>query len=348
MSNVVVGSIPKKITYVFGGKSKEMVGCTWDSFDDLEYEKEEVYNTFPVDSSSEKSLATAIKWAERHSTKAKKLELDNAPISTIRVLNLECRSNGGRAYKCVIELQGKKHLFDLREDVLMDVMLKIGIQPNGIINGEFIWAKIGNHLKLIRIGSQIHNLISEYEVRANTEIISRDNLIPGTVYLDKKKEKYLFLGYFDSTEFIKNESNKNDFMKFSKKKLKNHLIFINLHRRFMELIETGTNEEFIDSIINDRYYLKFSKDHKFIEKYKSTNFVLESYLSEFRNKSLEKLKENWMYYFQHQSQYDNNSSYQAEVASKSRLIFLRNVNEPEPEIDFEELFNQVKVLKTFI
>jgi hypothetical protein len=39
-----------------------MVGCTWDSFDDLEYEKEEVYNIFPVDSSSEKSLATAVKW----------------------------------------------------------------------------------------------------------------------------------------------------------------------------------------------------------------------------------------------------------------------------------------------
>src|ERR1022692_5297132 len=133
MSNVVVGSIPKKICYVFSDEIDAAVGCNWDinwtnneENDSSKSLKEKVLPAFPTEDGNEKTLKTAKAWAEQtnygQKQKVSKTEVvDNDPIKNIRIFSLEERGQGGRAYKV---LAGKYYL-DLREDVMMDTLLNV-------------------------------------------------------------------------------------------------------------------------------------------------------------------------------------------------------------------------------
>lgn len=294
--SIVVGSIPKKITYVYKKPISCDIGCKWDIIQSNNKQKAiKLHPAFPVDSENKKSMDTAIKWAKSYSNDSYQIkEIDNDQITNVKIICLEIRGEGGRAYKIQID----DLLFDLREDVLVDAMIQVGIQPGGILNGKYVWAKVGSQTKLIRVDSELHKLILNYEKNSKTKVISKNDLEIGGVYQDKKKNNYIFLGFVNTTEFIskykksdrlynKYYSNTEANLKFSSKEEKGLLCFINCW---------GDYTKSVSDLLTDKSYstIEIKKTHSLIRKIGSKKIpkdlissIREFYLQEIKNQVLQ-------------------------------------------------------------
>jgi hypothetical protein len=125
-----------------------------------------------------------------------KLLKENAPLSGLKVIGLEHRSEGGRAYK-VLTPEG--FYFDLREDVLLDTILSEGIKPGGVLGGEYRWAKVSSEMKLVRVGSTLYSALLEASERSILASIPKNKFEVGKIYESKSGERSIFLGFI-STE----------------------------------------------------------------------------------------------------------------------------------------------------
>jgi hypothetical protein len=149
---------------------------------------------FVTDSTNTTTNETAKRWSNlKNPTEA---SVPNSPLKNVVIYNLEHRSEGGRAYKVTID---NKYQFDLREDILMDVIKNVGIQAGGKLNGEYIFATVSSQMKLIRVGSDIHTGILDY-VNTKTSPALKE-LVPGTIYNSPKQSLWgvLYLGKMEVT-----------------------------------------------------------------------------------------------------------------------------------------------------
>lgn len=123
-------------------------------YSDLAGDEIQVIPTFPYNEDSKTQPKTAKDWAScgwrdgREVFPAPEIETNNEPFS-IRIVGLEKRSEGGRAYK-VIDADGK--LMDLREDQVLEAMCRQGIKAGGEILGPFQWAVRGSQMTLMFVG----------------------------------------------------------------------------------------------------------------------------------------------------------------------------------------------------
>jgi hypothetical protein len=282
-SKVAVGYVPEKISYVYSAEQEVNVGCEWDINwgSNVNGIKEKVTPAFPVDSVDDKGMSTAKAWAKNNYRRAHYQDktaptppepiietVNNDSITNIKLLSIEQRSGGGRAYKALID----KFYVDVREDVVLDTMLKSGVSPGGILNGEFVWAKVGAQMKLIRKGSEVHRLIIEFSSKKDLKPIKKKTLEVGGVYQTRKKEPAIFIGYVDSVKYScpSNITNTyysmarlkdDEYLKFEQGPIKNCMLFYTLYK-FQEL-EKNLKE--MDDF-NNYYRFNFKKSHNFIEK----------------------------------------------------------------------------------
>lgn len=108
-------------------------------------------------------------------------------FSSLSIIDLECRGNGGRAYKVILPVEGNNLLFDLREGPLLDMINTLGIKPGGVIEGEFEFVMNKSQLNLVRVGSSIWN---EAKRISEASKVSATAYKVGAVYSDKSR------GYF--------------------------------------------------------------------------------------------------------------------------------------------------------
>lgn len=158
-----MSSIPAKIVIIKSRQNKT-------------FEGKEFIPAFVCPADRPKSIETGKRWAEGYYTWPKTdktrdtveiVEMENKPFTGIRIFNLEVRNEGGRAYKVATE---DGYWFDLREDVLLDVIRNTGIKKGGVLNGEFIWATVGSQNKIIRVGSSLHKECLEDQKTRNSPI----------------------------------------------------------------------------------------------------------------------------------------------------------------------------------
>lgn len=350
MSKVAVGSFPKKICYTYSGEIEAPVGCAWDiSWYDADDDedapktvKEKVTPAFPSDSEDAKSLATAKQWAERtYYGQSKRTSqttiIDNVPIKNVKVFSLEERGNGGRAYKVLID----KFFVDLREDVLMDTMLKAGIKSGGILQGEFVWAKMGAQMKLVRIGSELHRLIAEFESKKDIKPVGKKDLEVGGVYQDRKKNKVVFVGYVNTTVYKKEDKRskwereragvKADFV-FKKSVKKKAMLFYDIyaHEKIAESIKKMTGED-------RNYCYKIKTSHNFIEKIDQVD-LKEDIVEKLRNKARTEIKNLVLEYTGHKApkpNYQRIDAYSLEETIEYRSDRLNLYKFPETVDEFD-------------
>lgn len=204
--DVVRGSIPEKLMYICakpmtlrdGGEGLN-AGC----------EGQTVTPAFVTDATNEKTKKTGYEWARRMSGNYRYgsdrdsnfeplyMPRKNNPITELKVVELERRAQGGRAYK-VIHRGG--YLVDMREDVLMDVIFNAGIDEGGVLRGEFIWARHGSEMKLVRVGSELHKSLIEATERKKEKKISIKDLVVGGIYETAGGKKSVYLGKIDCEE----------------------------------------------------------------------------------------------------------------------------------------------------
>lgn len=288
MSYIVMGNIPNKITYTFYKEKEVFVGCTWDiNSDKIKYDKIKVLPTY-VSDTDPNNIKRAQQWAANWETQNTviSVEADNTPIKNIRLLSLEFRGRNGRAYKAIID----KYYIDFREDVLMDTILQVGISPGGILQGEFIWAKLSSQMKLIRIGSELHRMILEFESNKNAKPISKDALEIGGVYQNKKKNKAIFLGYINTTILYKKDkppyyNGKNATFDFNHKEIKKAMLFYDISYGSLEKnIRAMKNQE------SEDFKFIINKTHSYIEKIDQVKVDSKEIISLLRERVIRKIK----------------------------------------------------------
>lgn len=98
---------------------------------------------FAVFSEDEKANITASGWSRSKTPTFSKVE--NSGFS-IKIIDLESRDEGGRAYKVIDQ---HNRIFDLRERVLIDIFHRFGVLPNGVVPTSFKWVKDGSHMLLV-------------------------------------------------------------------------------------------------------------------------------------------------------------------------------------------------------
>lgn len=198
MNSIKTGTIPKDLK-IFEQAEIE-IDFRWDDIAVEDFQKvTKCIPVFVTDATNAKTQKTAQSWAEqmgrryRGTTNENSFthtisERPNDPISGIRLIGLERRSQGGRAYKALVL---DKYVVDFREDVLLDAILNGGILDNGILPGEYIFASVGSEMKLIRVGSLLHEKMIEATNYWKKEVIGK--LEPGGIYRNKIKTM-LYLG----------------------------------------------------------------------------------------------------------------------------------------------------------
>lgn len=198
------GKIPQRIK-LYCRPEKQVSYHRWADvgFEDTLAEEVKATPTFVVDATNPKTCASAEYWARnapkvwctitnKYVDSAPKdievIERDNTPVDSVRIVGLDIRGNGGRAYQALVD---EKYLVDMREDVILDSMLHVGIGANGIMHGSYIFAQINSEMKIIRVGSKLHELmVQSTDFSARKAITS---LVPGHVYSSKTKT-VLYIG----------------------------------------------------------------------------------------------------------------------------------------------------------
>lgn len=269
MAKVVVGTIPQKVSYVYGHKLQVISGCTWDiDYLNKNSTKIEVYPAFPVSDNDEKSLAIGKSWVEQNKRQWDPITkqwydidvvalvdvTENKPLKNIKVCSLEHRGEGGRAYKILID---DKYYVDLREDVLVDVMLKAGISVGGILGGTYIWGKLRNQMRIIRVGSELHNLLLDSNIKKDLPKIRKGDLEVGAIYKSRQGDCGIFIDYVNTTTM----ANASDDFKF----------YYTTQKKAMLFYTPYSHEDPVDSFNsmsnkNMCYKFKICSSHNYIEK----------------------------------------------------------------------------------
>lgn len=196
------GNIPENLTFFI--RPETSIYWSWKDVENSQKETK-VLPCYISDTVNKKTLETGKNWANsriwNHEKKEyeafdhKVLKINNSPFR-IRIVDLDIRLEGGRAYKVCADIGGFKNLyFDLREDVLLDSIFECGIKKGGEINGEFIFCKIGSQMKPVRIGSLLHKKMIEATKFDKKE---KCELVIGGIYSNKKGDKFAYLGQFYS------------------------------------------------------------------------------------------------------------------------------------------------------
>lgn len=204
---MISGSIPEKVTYFLRKRVKPYI--YWEDLP-MEEISTEVYPTYISDSENEKTLAQGKIWQAlkdfNHTTK----KYEEAPTATItlpndgnhkiRIISIEFRGNGGRAYKVLLD---DKYYVDLREDTLLNCIKDLGIDKGGLVKNKLIWARVNTTMKLIPVGGIIHKTLQTYEERKNRPFLKTKDLVVGGLYKDRKGEdEYLVIAKPEDSKVI--------------------------------------------------------------------------------------------------------------------------------------------------
>lgn len=169
----------------------------------------EVKHTFPYNPDSKTAPDTAERWAN-HSVWNQKtrtyenvpkqiaVERDNTPFN-VWVIDLDVRSEGGRAYKVIDE---DNNCFDLREDQVLEVFKHSGILKGGGIPGTFVWGILGSQMRMVLVGGDLHKKMVEQAAslkdhqrkQAAGLTPTEGTLQFGHIYRKRDKSLHVFVG----------------------------------------------------------------------------------------------------------------------------------------------------------
>jgi hypothetical protein len=132
----------------------------------------------------------------------------------------------------------------------MDSMIEVGVSTGGVLNGEYIWAKVGSEMKIVRVGSNLHNALIISTDDRKLKKISRNSLTPGKIYKGKGGNQYLFIGYVDVTDLevsVKKAQYLQPTTTGTRNELKNRIMVTRLYDFVKKEFDTFTWFEIKDS-----------------------------------------------------------------------------------------------------
>lgn len=159
-----------------------------------------VYHGYPI--ANEDDHYVAQHWAGWNNSNDGALSITHNGFPVFKdliITSLHHRGSGGRALQVLIpiDIENAYVQVDLREDTLMEVIFKKGIEAGGKMNGEFAFAKNGSQIKLLLVGSKDYETAKEKATRkTKMKKISNKDLKVGYEYATIKGEPYIYLGAY--------------------------------------------------------------------------------------------------------------------------------------------------------
>lgn len=184
-----MGYIPKEIAIVTHKTVTVNVGSHWDV--KLKAHTTELVVQGLISEASNKEAIENnkkdISWRDRSVQPSVEIR-KNIPIKNVKV----CSTGWGKSgpvYNVIVD----GIYATCREDLIMNSIINEGVEKGGILKGEFIWAKIGKTMDLVRVGSAVHASMVESTRRRDLPKLKMKDLIPGNIYMSRQGDKYLFL-----------------------------------------------------------------------------------------------------------------------------------------------------------
>ena len=138
-------------------------------------------STFYFDPDSVKQKETAVQWADvictyvgskrisNGSTGYTPIVRANKPMTGLILTDIDVRMEGGRAYKVINPADNS--LFDIREDQMLQAIIKYGIQAGGLIGGEWVWAMNHTQIKCYLVdGKEYLDMLAEHKLPTHPAI----------------------------------------------------------------------------------------------------------------------------------------------------------------------------------
>lgn len=175
------------------------------------------------------------------------IQIKNNPISEVELLD----------HRRVIV--HKNYAVEVDKDFTLDAMLSSKIE-GGKFNGEFVWCLIGTKLKLVRIGSDLHNHVLDCIRRSKLPKIKKKDFEVGGIYSTPSGKTEMYLGKVN-TEYCFVDYKVN---KIRNEEHKNKHLFYKVYNTEFDNIE--------QDISNIRpYNLNIKNTHSFVEKVKNVS-----------------------------------------------------------------------------
>jgi hypothetical protein len=93
----------------------------------------------------------------------------NKPMTGLILTDIDVRMEGGRAYKVINPADNS--LFDIREDQMLQAIIKYGIQAGGLIGGEWVWAMNHTQIKCYLVdGKEYLDMLAEHKLPTHPAI----------------------------------------------------------------------------------------------------------------------------------------------------------------------------------
>lgn len=268
----VIGTIPKEIHYVV--HPKETVVLKYKHMDEefentLDYHPTKVYDNANDFNVQAKPLGSKLE------TK------NNVPLTDLQILD-SVPGSFGTHYMVLIN---NNQVIDIKDELLIDIIRNSEITNNGVVSGQFIWAKIAGHLKLIRVGSQLHSDVQDSHNKKFNPKIKNSQFEIGGIYRSRNGTTQVFLGNVRSTiYYLKYTNNSHALFDYNVDYDKQYMFFAEITRwnnkknkKLSDLIGDDWNINENNSLV--RYDLK--RSHSFIEKLGNIE-VPENMISEVR------------------------------------------------------------------
>ncbi len=131
-------------------------------------------------------------WGKGNDFEPPIFEFNNKPFS-IKILKLEYRGRGGRAYK-VVDDNGR--LFDFREDQLIEAIKHTGIDSGGHVKGTVVWASVSSQFKLVLVEGDTYKSLetASQTKKLKKTAITGSKLEVGGVYAQNGGSCMAYLG----------------------------------------------------------------------------------------------------------------------------------------------------------
>lgn len=179
------GILPDNVVIVKGATKNITLGSQWQ---DKKFKTSLIVQpSLVIENNNQRSLTYAKNLFQNNYTVE---TWQNLPIKNIQI----CSVNYNQTYKII----ANGLYLNAPADLITDGMLRSGLKKGGILEGEFIFAKVGQYLRLIKINSDLHKAIIELQERSKLKKIKSKELEVGSTYIDKRGNHFLYLGFVDT------------------------------------------------------------------------------------------------------------------------------------------------------
>jgi hypothetical protein len=203
--------------------------------------------------------------------KNRKFEHDNTkPVSKPKLIGFALSFGGTKIQeRGVFVVESNGQFFPMELEVFYETLKNAGpIKEGNILPGDYVFAMANRIVRLVRVGSELHNILIESTKLLNKPRVAKKELEIGSVYSTAAGRQGIFLGYATTIEYLPDSSGLDSRGNvFDIDKIEHDKLLL-----WMEVWQEGKNNKhfqvYYNRSIEEIWDLKLVKTHNYVSKLK--------------------------------------------------------------------------------